>query len=173
MTEATKKEGIVKVLLDASPQVEEQRKIIDNLHEEIGKRDELLKSYMKKDVEEERLKAIRVNDPAPAPISDPQDTAPLFEPTHEPKFDIDNSQVLDILSFHSEQEAIDFLKDRASNPQCGDYELAKKLYGKAVKRTLREGGSFQFEGNMCRYERQGDKIVKASRPKTFRKIEDE
>ncbi len=166
-TEQPKKELIVKIDTTATEQ-----RIKADYETKLKEKDETIKAFLAKDALEAERKRVEADMDKKAPIGG--DTAPLEQPeTHEPIYDVENSELLSMLSFHNEKDAIDFLKERASNPACADYELAKKLYGKAVKRSLREGGTFEFQGNMCRFERKGDKIVKATRPQTFKRVEDE
>lgn len=161
----------LKIIIDRTEEIKSKDAKIEELNQEIGKREEIIKEYMKNDAEAERKKAEYVTDRKPAPMGDPQDTAPLETQVQTIKID-EASEILDFVRFKSPEEACNFLKECASNPHRGDYKFAQQLYGKAVKKILRENGSWQFEGNLSKWERRGSKVVKADRKHEFRKVVD-
>jgi hypothetical protein len=169
----TEQPRTMKIVLERTAEMVQKDAEISKLNQELGKMQELNKALLSQDVERERQKAIRVNEPAPAPLGDPTQTAPLYDPKQRFVMPLDEeSQVLDIASFPSEEQAILFLKACADNPNCGDYKLASAMYSRAIKRCLKEGGCWEFQGNTARYELKDGHVVKGIRPKTFRKVED-
>jgi len=164
----------IEVVIDRSEEIKSKDAKIEQLNQKIGSQEELLKKYLAMDAERER-KDVESKIDKPAPESG--DTCTLDQEEQAKKgFKIpydEDSQILDMNpSFNSTEEAIGYLKNAASNPQCGDYKIANLMYAKAVKKALREGGTFEFQGNLCKWERKGDHVVKASRKSQFKKIED-
>lgn len=172
----------VKVIIDRSEEIKSKDAEIDLLNRKLGEHEALIKRYMAEDakreqlnLEAERQKAIWSLEGRKPPEGG--DTARLDTEDNTKKrfkFPYDqNSEVLDILSFASNEDAVKFLKDCASNPQSADFKLANVMMGKAIKRVLKEGGSWEFQGNMCRYERRGDKVVRAERKPVFKRVGDD
>jgi hypothetical protein len=164
------------VLIDRSPEVEAIRKELEAEKAKNAKAEETIKGFLAKDAETERKAAEYVNSPKPAPKGDPSETAPLQEPDRHAttcKLDEESELLSMNPSFPNAQAAIDYIKLQASNPRSGDYQLAQKMYGQMVKRALKDCGVFEFKGNMARWERRGNTVVKASRPQVFEKVEGE
>ena len=169
-TEQTKN-ATLKVVLDHSFQEQKLREELDKAHEQIGA---LLKSEHEKfDLEAERKHLDIIS--GVTPISDPN-SPPLEAPKKEvwtmKNFDFENSAVLDMNpKFESTEAAMDYIKKIAENPQAVDYKIANELYAKLATKALKQGGTFEYQGNLCRYERQGNQVVKSNRPKIFKKVE--
>ena len=157
-TEPERKEITVKI--DASPR--EQRLQAD-FEKKIAEKDELIRTLLAQE-KKEFVEKKRVPEEG-------GDTAPLETQVQTIKID-EESEILDFVRFKSPEEACNFLKECASNPHRGDYKFAQQLYGKAVKKILKENGSWQFEGNLSKWERRGSKVVKADRKPEFRKVVD-
>jgi hypothetical protein len=170
------REQRINVILDTSPQIKELNKIIEA-------KDEIIKSYLIKAKEtfenETERKNVEANMDKKPTNYDPQNTAsllnePSYKATHETTYHFDNeSEILSLNpKFPSTEEAMNYLKKCASNPQSGDYRLANQLYGKLVSKALKQGGTYEFCGNMAKWERHGNEVVKANRTKTFKRVDD-
>jgi uncharacterized protein (DUF885 family) len=160
------------VVLDRSPEVEAIRKELETEKTKNAKNEELIKSYIAESAERER--AERVNDPPKPPVGGDTSTLDRNGKQREfvPNFDFDNSTILDMNpKFKSREEAIAYVKRMAENPLSADHAVATKMYQQLIKRSLDGNGTFEYQGNMARWENVGGKCVKASRPKTFKRVD--
>jgi hypothetical protein len=162
----------LKIKIDES----EKDKIIAELNQKIGAQEDTIKSFLVRDrqellAEQEKQKVIHDNNPKPAPTS----TAPLNELAHfSEKIDLESSEILGLNPrFPNVESLVNEVKKRASEPSSPDYQLAQQLYGKMVKKTLKENATYEYKGNMARFERKGDRVVPAERKKIFVKVSEE
>jgi hypothetical protein len=122
-----------KVLIDRSPEIEGLRKIIQD-------KDELIKKYMAIDAERERKQVEYANNPKPAPLGNPQDTAPLESDrklTTLHNFDWENSEgVLDMLTFPSVGDAIKTTQVLARKGSPDAKRALKQMERAALKTPL-------------------------------------
>lgn len=173
MTEAKKEPTHIKISVDRNFEVESLIKEKEALAQKVTEKDEIIKSMLIED--KEKLEAENKKENLAKGDTTPITNEPNYQEKHIENFDFDEESEILFMNpkFPSPEEAISYIKKCASNPLSGDYNVAQKLYGKAIKKALREGGTFEFCGNMARWERRGDKIVKGNRPQTFRRVEDE
>ena len=154
------------------PQLEAKDAQIAELNKKIGEQEGIIKSMLRDD-----RKDFFPSESKPPTIGG--DSSGHFLPPEPERHQVqkyhfdEESEVLSLNpKFPSTEEAINYIKKCAINPQSGDYKLANELYGKLANRALKQGGVFEFQGNMCRYERHGNEVVKSNRPKTFKRVDD-
>ena len=154
----------------------EMRKILSERDQKIGEQQETIKALLKSEKEKFESSTNHIGQKIPE-YNRNGENPPLEAP--KPKeiwtlknVDFADSAILDMNpKFPSQEEAMNYIKKIAENPQAVDYKLANELYGKLVTKALKQGGTFEFQGNMCKYERCGNSVVKANRPKSFKKVE--
>ena len=161
------------IVIDRSEIEKDKDAKIEQLTRENQKHEETIKNMLisEKQKFESSTNYMGVKEPIPDPNSPPL-TEPKKQLWNLKNVDLMDSAILGMNpKFPSTEEAMNYIKKIAENPQAEDYELANSLYGKLVNKALKQGGVFEYQGNLCRYERHGNQIVKSNRPKTFKKVD--
>jgi hypothetical protein len=168
----------IRVLIDRTPELVSKDNKIAELEQEVGKKDEIIKAYMvseknrlQKEIQEEDVrKAELVNQGKPAPLGG--ETAPLEEIDYW-KGDDYRVEPNDPIPRHISSDNIGDLYKYIDNMSKAGNREASAFLGQQAKRILRSGKVFEFQGNLAKYERIGNQVVKANRKKTWKEVDDQ
>ena len=150
--------------MDTTPQIKELNAIISEKNTKLGEQAEIIKSLLAE--HKEQLEARMDKRP---PVGG--DTMRLPETTAT--YDPNNIGSLNSTKFKfSQEEAIAHLKDMASDPTNPNFKEASEIINKAILKTLRANETYELKGNTCRFERRGNRVVKADRKAEFVRVDD-
>lgn len=157
----------IRVLIDRTPEMVAKDTKISELEQELGK----MRQYNEALLSEHKKEYVEPIEPKKPPK---EDTNTAIWGSDKPErsretWELDiNSPIPLFIKGENTQQVITFLKNNAARGNTDAERLLKALYIKARK----AGGTFEYQGNMCRWERRGNETVRASRPREFKKVED-
>jgi hypothetical protein len=140
MSETEPKSTKLNIVLDRTEEIKSKDEKIESLNKELGTKDEIIKSYMKNDVDEQRRK---IEHPVQPPTTG--ETAHLYEEPKQ-KIDFDGSEIpSEWLKANSVPEllnAIEKLSHVAENK-----EEYKQIMSRLTKKVIRGKIDMEFHGS--------------------------